>query len=94
MQPTTWFGFNVGQICYMGRIQKKNLGVSQKDLKNWREFDAWNSPALKSTKILMLVVITVCRNKFYKCHIFVKILYLRKLNKFLLVINPAGNVFF
>ena len=51
----------------MGSFQKKNLGVSPKNLKNLREFDAWSSPDPKPPKILISVVVTVWRNKFYKC---------------------------
>ena len=63
-------------------------------LENWQEFDAWNFPDPKSPKISMLVIVIVCRNKFYKCRIFVKILLLGRLTKFLLVIDRTGNVFF
>ena len=95
----TRFRFNVWKTYYMECLSKKTSG---KKLKNWREknlenqqeFVAWNFLDPKSPKISMSVIVIVCRNKFYKCRIFVKILLLGRLNKFLLVINLTGYVFF
>ena len=77
-----------------GKILEEKFRSVTKKSKNQREFDAWNFPDPKSPKMSMSVIVIGWKNKFYKGRILVEILLLGRLNKFLLVINLTGNVFF